>query len=132
MEDEEDDRGIELPVVDREILERAGTHIDVLGAGESTARRRQHRARLIDGDDATHEGRERLRDLSGAASDVADRPIVVDQAEEREEIDTPPEHLGAKPVPMACSAGEELLRARAPLRENTLHALRVLRRDSAL
>src|SRR5205814_1839743 len=72
-----------------------------------------------------YERRERLRDGSGAAAEVSDRPALIEQAEQCD-IVASPEQLQAHAVPLACRRREKLLRFGAALRQNCLRPPRVV------
>ena len=96
---------------------------------EARLRGRKHRARFVDGDDATDARRERFGDMAGAAAEVADDPRFVEEIEQREQVGARADHLGAHRVPRVGRVQEEDLRLVAALGEHAVRAARILRRD---
>src|SRR5688572_27074488 len=99
MRDEEQNRGVERRVVDRQLLELAAAQLDVLVRSQAFARRGEHRARFVDGDNAPNTRGNRLGNVPGPTSEVTNDPPVVEQFEEREEVGSLSDELSSHAVP---------------------------------
>ena len=91
-------------------------------------RRLQHRRRGVDRDHVLDERRQRGADLSGAAAEIADGPVLLREGRQRREVKAIAEQIVADAIPLAGRRGEELLRLGAPLGERRLQPPLILRR----
>src|SRR5689334_692389 len=131
MRDEEQERDIQLAILDRQILDGTGAKVDVRELLQARACGGEHRTRLVDGDDAPNAGSEQFADVTRPASEIADDPPLVEEIEKGEKVGPLPDHFSAHLIPRVMRRREEYLRAAAACRdtlgEHTLQATRVLR-----
>src|SRR6185503_19703152 len=99
-------------------LEPAATELDVFDVAKASPRGLQHRRRVVHGDDAANARRERVGHLAGAAAEIADDRVVVEEPEQREQMEAASEELLTETVPLSCRRREELLRFRPTRREH--------------
>ena len=131
VRDEKQNRRVERAVVDRERLDGADAKLDVAVRLEPLARRLEHRPRLVDRDDLRDARRQRFGDVPGAAAEVADDPVVVEQIEQREQVGALADHLGPHHVPELRRVAEKDDGFVAPLGEHAVGATLVLARSGA-
>ena len=113
-------RGVELAVGDRQRLELAAPDLDVREIAQRAARRLQHLPRSVDRDHARDKRRERARDLPGAAAEIADCPALVQQRRAAPGDGSSAEQIRAQLVPLPRRGLEELLGLRLAAGQHVL------------
>ena len=116
---------VDFAVADGKRFEPAISHVDVGDAVQSFFRGRQHRAGLVDGDNALDEGCQRLSDGARSATEVGDGPALIEQAEQRD-VGATAEKLQTHAVPLSRGSREKLLGAAASLGDHGLDAPRIM------
>lgn len=116
MVEGEDRQGdVEVGVGDGQLLELARSDVGVLAAPDAFPRGGEHVVRAVDGHDPGDEGAQRRGDASGAAAEVSDDGVRVEEREEGYEIGTGAEELVPQVVPVPGGRREELLAPEAAL-----------------
>ena len=117
MQHEQQRRGIELAILDRQRLELAAPHLDVGAVAQPPARglraSRRERSTAIT---LPTNGASAAADLAGAAAEIADRPAASSSPGSACRCEARAEQLFAQLVPLPRRRLEELLRLRLPAR----------------
>ena len=96
-----------LPAVTLSIAKRKGTNaIDV---ADAVIAKVEHLRGTVDRDHLLHVRSDRLRELAGAAPEIADNEGLIDEAEDRPEIELIAEETASQPIPPAGRRREKFL-----------------------